>query len=88
MQQFADLDTDDAIFTEVYVIAEEVSSELEVGITTKLYDGFLYGLREDTFVNILYKKVDADGTKQTITLNYLLHPVRCHGGEDKDQSKV
>lgn len=75
MQQFADLDTDDAIFTEAYVIAEEVSSELEVGIRTKLYDGFLYGLREDTFVNILYKKVDADGTKQTITLNYLSRPL-------------
>ena len=35
----------------------------------------LDGLIEDAFESILYNKVDADGTKQTITLNYLSGPL-------------
>ena len=82
------LDTDDAILTEAYGIAEEMSSRLEVGIKIRLYDGFLDMQREDTFVNILYEKVDADCTKQTKTLNYLSRPVRHQGGDNNNQSKV
>ena len=63
------LDTGDSVDTEAYGIAGEISWKLEAGITTKLYDGFLDGLREDTLGKILYEKVDADGRKQTITLN-------------------
>lgn len=81
------LDTADAIVSEAYGIAEEISSKLEVGITTELYDGFLDGLREDAFGNILYEKVDANGAKQT-TLNYSSRPVRHRGGDNNAQSKV
>ena len=82
------LDTDDDILTEAYAIAEEISSNLEVDIKTKLYDGFLDGQREDTFRNVLYEKVDADCTKQTKTLNYFSRPVRNPGGDNNNQSNV
>lgn len=36
----------------------------------------------------MYEKLGADGTKQTITLNYLSFPLRRQGGDDNDQSKV
>ena len=65
------LDTDDAILTEAYGIAKKISSKLEIGITTKLYDSFLDGQRKDTIRNMLYEKVYADCTRQTITPNYL-----------------
>ena len=82
------LDIDHAIITEAYGIAEVISSKLEVGITSKPYDGFVDGLREDTFGNILYKEINADGTEQTIILNYLSLLVRHCGGDGNDQSKV
>ena len=50
---------------EAYDIAEEISSKLRVGIITKLSDGFLDGLREHTFGNILCEKVDAYGQSES-----------------------
>ena len=82
------LETDNAIVTETYGVAEEISLKLEVGITTKLYDGFQDGLSEDTFGKILGYKIDADGTEQVITLIYFSRAVKRWGGDDKDQSKT
>ena len=82
------LETDNAIVTETYGVAEEISLKLEVGITTKLDDCFQDGLSEDTFGKMLGYKIDADGTEQVITLIYFSRAVKRWGGDDKDQSKT
>ena len=81
------LNTGDSVDTKAYDTAEEISSKIEVDITNFMMVSWM-GWEKTHTETILYKKIDTDGTKQTITLNYLSHPVRCCGGHNNDHGKL
>ena len=81
------LDTDDAILTEAYGIAKKISSKLEIGITTKLYDSFLDGQRKDNQKYVVWESLCRLHKANYNTQLFVTELLR-RGGDDNNQSKV